>query len=365
MPLNKDSVYIRRDFAGAQTVNTDLNFRGNLTVPTPTADNNPVTKKYVDDLKAVVVADTLQALPNTIEAITKEKYIIHGYNGRVEASGSPINSIQSYSGIGRILFMDTNKRPLVPCGWSYGEGYNADTGYGTFYGNIKGTKQIYLTLQQGDDFEQVQIAGTRKCEYPLSADDLAYFQGLGKPVICVNCEDFYNYHLGASDNWYDWSNPIFAFKTMGQNFQYTSSTNYPVGILCAYANVSNCNMSFWIEQDGLDSLKHFKDNVIGMTFGITTACDGVNQEPYRYFYGCSKYQLTRVKNDKFMDMDCIVGDFSTTDRIAFANLTMDETLNDVSWNANTLAGNGCSLLLKEAFVKRIKYNATNKKYEVV
>lgn len=61
--LNKQSVFIRRNFPNEQTVETDLCFTGNVAVKDPANGNNPVNKAYVDSIRDELIQEFIKLTP--------------------------------------------------------------------------------------------------------------------------------------------------------------------------------------------------------------------------------------------------------------------------------------------------------------
>lgn len=104
MAKNITSEYIRRDFNKLQTVSSNIDFKGDLTVKDATADNNPVNFKQVKDY---VAANS----PNT--AAQKLNYAIFDFQSLYNtASGSDQTSYPRQC-LSNVLFLKQNGKQFV------------------------------------------------------------------------------------------------------------------------------------------------------------------------------------------------------------------------------------------------------------
>lgn len=351
---NKKSEYIRRDYNETQEVTTNLNFTGDLIVKDATTPDQPITLKQVNEASDTIKNELIAALPTSLKALEKLSFRIEGYNTRNAKTGGVNASCNTYSGFAGITFPTKTGSILVPVGWSWGATeFNGITAYNNFRANIVGIKRIYYAVK---DYSATNISATRQISTPETQEDKDYLNGLGFPIIVVHCEADKNYHFNSSQNYYDWSCPIFAFKPYGQTFLYTSGQNN-IGTITAYSSVAVSYIDFWIENDNYNSIDNFIQNVVGVTFG-TTFSGGYN-------YGAPGYKFQMFKNN-YLEIDQNVE--NGCERLyTFVNISEDETYNDFAFSQAFLTAYGAVAninYLQLGFKSRIKYNNSTKTYSV-
>lgn len=357
---NKNSEYIRRDYNEAQEVLTDLSFTGDLTIKDATEANQPVTLKQVNEVGSNIKNEVIAALPVGTKPLERLSFCIYGENYRDPTTGAVRASIGSWASIAGICFAQENGAIMIPVAYSWGEGFNNVTTY-SYVAEIMGVKQLYYVVADTTTADKTPLKDRRRVEYPLTQEDKDYLDAFNLPIVCVNIDNQNNYHLTSSQNYYDWSSGFHAFKTFAQaNIGKSTQTNS--GFLSANSSVSTNFLRFWIENSAdYNSLDNFINSVVGFTFG--SAFSGANN------YGCPSYRIQMFKNN-YLELNELVEWYAhyTLRCFHFVNISENEAYNDFEFSPDFLAtyGNTANIdYLQLGFKSRIKYNATEKKYEVV
>lgn len=357
---NKKSEYIRRDYSETQEVATNLNFTGDLSIKDAAAPNQPATLKQVTEASNNVKNELITAFPTTIKPLERLSFCIYGENYRDPKTGAVIGSTNSYAGIGGICFAQENGAIMIPVAYSWGEGFNEIKTY-SYVAEIMGVKQLYYVVAGSTTADKTPLKNRRLVEYPLTQEDKDYLNAFNLPVVCVNMENQNNHLFTASQNYYDWSSCLCAFKCFAQhNIGRPGQINS--GMTTSNSAVSTNYLRFWIENNAdYNSLDNFINSVVGFTFG--TSFSGNSN------YGCPCYRIQMFKNN-YLEINELVEWYAhyTLRCFHFVNISENEAYNDFEFAPDFLTsyGNSANInYLQLGFKSRIKYNSTTKKYEVV
>lgn len=363
MALEKrtNSEYIRRDYNKIQQVRTQLNFKGEVTVPETNSEDGAVPLKQLNSVINTAKTEIIEQLSNslTIEDLQKISFHYEGIQPRND-NGNLVSAVNNYPGIAGITFCTKSEEILTPIAWSWGETEFDDiSGYNNFLSYIKGIKRIYYAVMP---YENRVIAQQRRIKATPDEQDNQYLRSLDYPIVCVNCEAYNNYHFSSSQNYYDWSCPIMAFKPYAQKFLYSSGQDNIGMLTCSSVGVTTNYLDFWIETDEWDSLDNFVNNVVGVTYALCFS--GVSN------YGNPGLRVMMFKNN-YKEMDVKLWPNSSQLLNArgpiFMNISEDEQYNNFSFSNSFLQkyGNTTNIAyLNSPMTGRVKYNSMDKNYTV-
>lgn len=200
--LNKDSVYIRRDYNEKTTVIPKLNFKKDIQITKEKKGANPIQKKSLDNLD---VSPSLKDKGFT-EKLTSVTFRY------MQASGATPSYIGSaaYSGLCSLTFILSNGKILYPIAFTMGNskyGYStkltnaqwADSDYSDFFiwfSDTKPANELIPNLWLIDDPNN------------LSDRDLEYFEDFPNRLKCR--ANIIGSKINTSNNC-DWQHPVMNF----------------------------------------------------------------------------------------------------------------------------------------------------------